>query len=121
MNKEKSGKPGWLASQSDIDDALLRDSVQLIGAQAASNCNVGQTVKVRGTIRAMRLRPSSGTPMLEVEIWDGSGFLTLLWLGRRSIPGINAGRSLVAEGRISRGPSDQPAIYNPRYSLLPSD
>lgn len=114
-------KPGWLASQSDVDDALLRDSVELIGAQAAAHCNVGQTVKVRGTIRALRLRPTSGTPMLEVEIWDGSGFLTLIWLGRRAIPGINAGRSLVAEGRISRGPSDQPAIYNPRYSLLPAE
>ena len=117
----KKRKLGWLSSQSDVDDALLRDSVELIGAQAAANCDVGEIVKVRGTIRALRLRPSSGTPMLEVEIWDGSGFLTLLWLGRRAIPGINAGRSLVAEGRISRGPSDQPAIYNPRYSLLPAE
>jgi len=57
--------------------------------------------------------------MCEVDLWDGSGSIALLWLGRHSIPGISAGRGLIAEGRISRNPQGAPAIYNPKYSLLP--
>ena len=109
----------WLASQTEIDDALLRDSVELMGAVAASQCCSGEIVKVRGTIRVIRLRPQTSVPMYEVELWDGSGSITLLWLGRQTVPGVTIGRDLVAEGRMSRSPQGQPAIYNPRYSLLP--
>lgn len=106
-------------NQDDLDSAKLRDNIELIGASAASQCVVGEWVKVRGTIRAIRVRPQSSVPMVEAELWDGTGYVTLLWLGRREIKGVIAGRTLMAEGRISRGPKQQPAIYNPRYELLP--
>lgn len=108
------------ADQADIDSANLRDSVELIGASAASQCVVGEWVKVRGTIRAMRVRPQISVPMVEAELWDGTGYITLLWLGRREIKGVTPGRTLLINGRISRGPKMQPAIYNPRYELLPN-
>lgn len=108
-----------VASQVDIDSAKLRDDLELIGASAASKCIVGESVKVRGTIRAIRVRPQGSVPMVEAELWDGTGYLTLLWLGRRQILGVTPGRILVVDGRISRGPKMQPAIYNPRYELLP--
>jgi hypothetical protein len=56
--------------------------------------------------------------MVEAELWDGSGFITLIWLGRRSIRGITTGRALIAQGRLTRGPADQPTLFNPRYELL---
>lgn len=106
-------------SQLDLDAAKLRDSIELIGASAATKCVVGESVKIRGTIRALRLRPQESVPMVEAELWDGTGYITLLWLGRREIKGVTPGRVLLAEGRISRGPKQQPAIFNPRYELLP--
>ena len=106
-------------SQVDLDAAKLRDSIELIGASAATQCVVGESVKIRGTIRALRLRPQESVPMVEAELWDGTGYITLLWLGRREIKGVTPGRVLLAEGRISRGPKQQPAIFNPRYELLP--
>ena len=119
MKQDGTPRWKWLFTQEELDDALLRDSVELMGAVAASQCQVGETVKVRGTIRTVRLRPQSSVPMCEVDLWDGSGSITLLWLGRHSIPGISAGRGLIAEGRISRSPNGAPAIYNPKYSLVP--
>lgn len=119
MKQDGTPRWKWLFTQEELDDALLRDSVELMGAVAASQCQVGETVKVRGTIRTVRLRPQASVPMCEVDLWDGSGSITLLWLGRHSIPGISAGRGLIAEGRISRSPSGAPAIYNPKYSLVP--
>jgi hypothetical protein len=43
----------------------------------------------------------------------------LVWLGRREIAGISAGRSLEVQGRIGRHAGDR-IIYNPRYTLLPA-
>jgi len=120
MGRVQTYLKNLVESQIDIDSAQLRDNAELIGASAASKCVVGETVKVRGTVRALRVRPQGSVQMVEAELWDGSGYITLLWLGRGLIKGIQPGRNLIAEGRISRGPKQQPAIYNPRYELLPN-
>ena len=67
--------------------------------------------------------PTGGLPVpdgpLEVELRDGSGGVTLVWLGRRQIPGIDAGRTLKVQGRISCHEGRR-LVYNPRYELLPT-
>jgi hypothetical protein len=42
--------------------------------------------------------------------------MTLVWLGRRRIAGIEPGRRLVATGRVGFY-NGRPAIYNPKYEL----
>ena len=54
---------------------------------------------------------------MEVELRDGSGAVTLVWLGRRQIPGIDPGRTLKVWGRISCHEGHR-LIYNPRYELM---
>lgn len=77
-----------------------------------------QKVRLRGTLRTVTLRPRGGVPALEAELFDGSGIITLVWLGRRRIAGINPGRSLQVEGRVGRHDGNR-IVYNPRYELLP--
>ena len=45
--------------------------------------------------------------------------MTLVWLGRRQIPGIDPGRTIKVCGRISCQEGRR-LLYNPRYELLPS-
>ena len=56
---------------------------------------------------------------LEAELYDGTGSITLIWLGRRRIGGVECGRSLVARGRMSVY-EGRPTIYNASYELRPS-
>lgn len=56
---------------------------------------------------------------MEAELWDGTGRVLLLWLGRRDIPGIEPGRKLVVHGRMTNVKGER-AIYNPAYELQPS-
>ena len=65
-----------------------------------------------------RLRPRAKSPAVEAEVYDGTGHLTLVWLGRRSLRGVEAGRMIVARGRVTF-PHGDPVIYNPEYELLP--
>jgi hypothetical protein len=67
----------------------------------------------------MTIRPRSTVPALEIDLYDGSGSLTVVWLGRRRIPGIDPGRSMTVRGRLTCN-TDRPTIYNPRYELKPT-
>nr|WP_227463561.1 OB-fold nucleic acid binding domain-containing protein [Nocardioides lijunqiniae] len=77
-----------------------------------------ETVRLRGTLRTVTLRPRGGVPALEAELFDGSGVLTVVWLGRRRIAGIAPGRSIEVQGRIGAHDGVR-IIYNPRYELMP--
>ena len=77
-----------------------------------------ERVRLSGTLHTVTLRPRGGVPALESDLDDGSGRVTIVWLGRRRISGIAPGRSIRVEGRI--GVHDGVRImYNPRYELLP--
>jgi len=78
-----------------------------------------ELVTLRGTLNSVTVRPRGGVPALEAELVDSSGALTLVWLGRRRIAGIDAGRAMRVTGRVGRHGQDQTRIlYNPRYELL---
>ena len=56
--------------------------------------------------------------MLRAELAGGRDAVTVIWLGRDRITGIESGRALCVEGALAlrRG---RPVIYNPRYELGP--
>lgn len=70
-----------------------------------------------GTIRSLTLRPSSGVRSLEAEIEDGTGFVVVVWLGRRSIAGVEPGSDIQIRGLMSRD-SKGWRTFNPSYKLL---
>lgn len=72
---------------------------------------------VEGEVRALRVTAVSGSPSLEVELWDDTGGITLVFYGRTSASGITTGSHLIAEGMVGeqRG---RLAISNPAYRLL---
>lgn len=106
-------------SNADLESADLQKAVAVEGAVPISRCQDRQVVDLTGTISSVIITPRSGHPSLEVELRDGSGTATLVWLGRRSIPGIDAGRMIKVSGRISCRDGRR-LIYNPRYELLPA-
>jgi hypothetical protein len=107
-----------------LDDAELasqelQGACAQAGATAVTACTKGEPVRVAGTLRAVTLRPRAGAPTLEAELYDGSGSVTLIWLGRRRIAGIECGRRVVASGRLTSY-GGRPTIYNAAYELQPS-
>jgi hypothetical protein len=99
----------------EADD--LQQKVDEAGADPVAKCREREIVSVLGTVRSMTLRPRAGTPSLEVELYDGSGTVTLIWLGRREITGIAPGQQLRAAGRITSDGARR-VIFNPRYELI---
>jgi hypothetical protein len=108
-----------LSADTDVlaAEELQKDCAQL-GATAISDCATGTTVRVAGTLRTVTLRPRGGVPALEAELYDGSGIVELVWLGRRRIAGVEPGVQLIARGRLTMFDGKQ-TIFNPLYDLLP--
>lgn len=77
-----------------------------------------ELIELRGQLRTVTLRPRGGVPALEADLYDGTAVLTIVWLGRRRIAGIEPGREVRVSGRIGRHEGDR-VLYNPRYELLP--
>jgi hypothetical protein len=106
------------SSQDQLEADELLEDTQERGATPISRCGDRERVTVSGTLRTVTLRPRAGVPALEAELYDGSGTVALVWLGRRRVPGIEPGRVIVADGRITYHQGG-PVIYNPRYELRP--
>ena len=77
-----------------------------------------QHARVAGRIHTMRVQPHGGVASLECTLVDETGGITLLFLGRRSIPGIKVGARIVVEGTVGEDRGHL-AILNPAYEILP--
>lgn len=98
------------------------EAVELKSDAARAGCGLiasqadRAVVTIHGVLRSVTLRPVDGVTALEAELYDGSDSVTLIWLGRRKIEGVAAGRQLTAYGRIGVRAGTR-VIYNPRYEL----
>jgi amino acid transporter len=75
---------------------------------------------LEGRVRSVYVGPVSGSPALEAELYDETGGITLVFLGRRSIPGIEPGAKMRVEGMVGEM-EGYLAMANPSYVLLPRD
>ncbi len=108
------------AQPAELEAEDLQGSVSSLGATPVAQCPDRQPTSVAGILRTVTLRPRAGIPALAAELWDGSGTVNLVWLGRRRIAGIEPGRHVLAHGRICALDGAR-TIYNPTYDLLPPE
>ena len=91
--------------------ATRPDGTTPIGAAAFR-----QRVDIEGQVRTVRVEPLSGTATLECLIEDDTGTMSIVFLGRSRIPGIEVGTRLRAQG-VAGDHRGRLAILNPVYQL----
>ena len=104
-------------------DVLAAREERQAAAKVADGCSIDHLqprtrCRATGVLRSVVFRPRSDTQALEADLYDGSGSLALVWLGRRAIGGIEPGRRLIVEGMVSVN-NTRLTMFNPRYELLP--
>ena len=72
---------------------------------------------VQGQVTSIKSAPRGSAPYLQVEVWDQSGGVTLQFLGRREIAGLEVGSQIRAEGMVGEEEGSL-IILNPSYELL---
>ncbi len=72
---------------------------------------------VQGRVTSIRSAAQGSAPTVEVEIWDETGGVTLQFLGRREIAGLDVGSQLRAEGMVGEADGSL-TILNPSYEIV---
>jgi hypothetical protein len=104
------------ASSADMEARELKEGAVKAGCCPIADADDRSRVELQGSIRTVTLRPRGGVPALEAELYDGSALITIVWLGRRRIAGIEPGRQIKVVGRV--GVQDRKRVmFNPRYEL----
>ncbi len=88
------------------------------GAEKLCDCSLREEVTVVGRISVLTFNPRGIGPGLEASLDDGSGVVRLVWMGRETVPGIEAGRRVRVTGRLTMADGRR-TIFNPLYQLLP--
>ncbi|NEA22003.1 OB-fold nucleic acid binding domain-containing protein [Actinomadura bangladeshensis] len=104
------------AGNAELEAEELQKTTGHEGATPITDCAARKRHCVAGTLRTVTLRPRGGAPALEAELYDGTDVISLVWLGRRKIAGIDPGRRLRAEGLVSVQ-DGRKVMFNPRYEL----
>ncbi len=111
----RKGLSKW-ASSADMEARELKEDAVKAGCCPIVDADDRQRVELQGSLRTVTLRPRGGVPALEAELYDGSALITLVWLGRRRIAGIEPGRAIKVIGRVGMQNKAR-VMFNPRYEL----
>lgn len=109
----------FVAPQQAVHAEQERRLASQMGGTPIAELPARRKATVCGTLRSVTLRPRAGVPALEAELYDGTGALSLVWLGRRQIAGIEPGRRIRITGLVT-DTQEQRVVFNPRYELIPA-
>ena len=100
----------------ELDADTLTEQSAACGAKRTKDCQSGEDVTVYGRVRSVALSPRAAAATFEAELFDGTEAVTLVWMGRRRIPGIETGRTIKVRGRLGLRDGHK-VMYNPYYEL----
>jgi hypothetical protein len=106
------------SSVDDLDSVRLHGRFDGLGLDPIGEAPARQPIRVGGEIKRVLIAPRDGVPALEIMIGDGSGDVTAVFTGRRTIPGMTHGRAVVLEG-VAYEERGRRILLNPAYTLLP--
>ncbi len=100
-----------------LDAETISQESQKTGAQRACDVSAGDEVTMCGELRSVQTRSKSMKTGIVAEFFDGTDVVTLKFIGRSRIPGIEPGRTLTVRGRIGEHDGHK-VMFNPYYELL---
>ena len=101
----------------DIDTDRLCEHFDKFDFTRLGELQCRTRTKVAGEIKRIRIKPRSGIPSVQIVINDGTGEVTVIFSGRRNIPGIDHGRCIMIDG-VPHRDGTRTVMLNPAYTLL---
>jgi hypothetical protein len=91
-------------------------SERVPGATRIADAPLREPVKLAGVVRRLTVFPIEGQETLEALLFDGTGDVVVVFMGRRGIPGLTLGTRLVVVGVLGerRGAL---RMVNPRFEF----
>ena len=104
----------FLSTAEQLEAEDLADQAREAGAVPLSECQMRQKVTLRGTVTSVT---ASNSSWLEADLNDGTGSVSLIWMGRRRLECVIPGRHLIVTGRLSEEEGRR-VIFNPEFEVV---
>ena len=117
MKSIKEYLKNFYASNEELAAEELSEQAEIRGSTLIDEIERGKLIQVTGVIKSVIVKPNTQNPSYEVEVFDGSGNLTVIWQGRRKVVGVEPGTQIEVEGRITFL-NGKPCLHNPIYKIL---
>lgn len=89
---------------------------EIPGTVRIQDASTRSRVKLAGVVRRITVRPLEESESLEALLYDGTGEVTVVWMGRRSIPGLGLGTRVVVEGMLGEQRGER-RLVNPTFEF----
>lgn len=77
-----------------------------------------QKASLFGVLRSVTFPSPTGAGSFTATLFDGTGSIDVVWLGRKSVPGIKAGIRLAVQGMVIAR-SNGLCVINPIFQIEP--
>lgn len=77
-----------------------------------------QKASLFGVLRSVTFPAPTGAGSFTATLFDGTGSIDVVWLGRKSVPGIKAGIRLAVQGMVIAR-SNGLCVINPTFQIEP--
>ncbi|MCL2736681.1 MAG: hypothetical protein FWD75_08670 [Propionibacteriaceae bacterium] len=105
-----------MSSDEDLVAEEMAETTIASGAQPIQSVKSRERVHLRGEIASVTLGPAGCAQGFQADLFDGTGHITLAWMGRPHIRGVTVGTTLRVWGRAA--PWGQSlVVYNPAYTI----
>ncbi len=89
----------------ESDEQRLREEIQAWASSIPGTATIADApsrtpVKLAGVVKRITVHPEHGLEALEALLTDGTGEMSVLWMGRRAIPGLTLGTRVVVQGVV---------------------
>jgi cytochrome c-type biogenesis protein CcmE len=95
----------------------IRDWASTVpGSVRIASCPNRRRIRLAGVVKRITLTPIQGAESLEAVISDGTGEVSVVWMGRRMIPGLTLGTRVIVDGVVAREGS-RARMVNPIFEF----
>jgi RecG-like helicase len=107
----------------ESDEARLAEETRSWACTVPGTVPISQApmrvpVKIAGVVRRITVFPMEGNESLEAVVSDGTGEVTIVFMGRRVMPGLNLGTRVVVEGVAGAQRDGSRRMVNPRFEFV---
>lgn len=112
----------FLRRMAETDEQRMADEIQAWASAIPGTTPIAEAPsrvpsKLAGVVKRITVHPEHGLEALEALLTDGSGEISVLWMGRRSIPGLTLGTRVVVEGVVGEQRKGRRRMVNPRFEF----
>jgi RecG-like helicase len=105
------------AGSAELHQNTLQSRYTGIGETSIGEMPERTPVRICGEVTRQKIVPRAGSPVMQLTISDGTGEVTVIFTGRRSVTGLSHGRGVELAG-VAYRERGHVVMLNPGYTLL---